>query len=184
MTEVMIFDLALQNPGPSPSTNLNFARAEYLQYCLLAINDFFENFVAFKPREYVGLHLHYWLQFMRCTRIIYRLLIIEDPAWDNKTVRESVDVMGWLQRGSEICRAIPAAAGLTTDGKDGYNLLATNMQRARSIWTKALEQAGVWPAGSGTVDEVLPDTSTPLFPNDFYSFDDTYNDAWMGNVFF
>lgn len=177
----MIFDLALQNPGSSPNTNLIFARAECLQSCLSAINHFFEIFAAFKPQEYVGLHLHYWLHFMRCTRIVYRLLIIEDPAWDSKTVRESVDLMGWLQRGAEICRAIPAAAGLDTDGNDGYNVLATNMQRAKSVWTKALEQAGVWPAGTGTVDEVLPDTLTQRFPDDFYSFD-IYDDAWMASA--
>lgn len=177
----MVFDLALQSPGSSLSTNVTFARAEYLQCCLSAINHFLENFVAFKPLEYVGLHVHYWLQFMRCTRIIYRLLIIEDPAWDNKTVRDSVDLMGWLQRGADICRAVPGFAGLATDGKDGHDVVATNLQRTKSIWTKTLEQAGILPTGTGMVHEIPTDTSTSLFPDDFFSFE-MYYDTWMENV--
>lgn len=181
----MIFDLALQSPGSSPSTHVNFSRAEYLQCCITAINHFLDAFIAFKPQEYIGLHLHYWLQFMRCTRIIYRLIIIEDPAWDSRTVQESVDLMGWLQRGADICRAIPAAAGLDTDGNDGYTMLATNLQRAKSIWTKTLEQAGVWPGtgtGTGTADEIHLDTYTPLFPDNLYSSFDWYDDSWMSSV--
>jgi hypothetical protein len=184
----MIFDLALQNPVPLQCTNLNLARAEQLQYCLAAINNFLESFVAFKPQEYIGLHIHYWLHFMRCTRIVYRLLIIEDPAWDSKTVQESVDLMRWLERGAEICREIPTSAGLVTDGNDGHSALATNLLRAKSIWARALEHAGVCPVGAdaggaGTGTGTPSDMVMPLFPDDFTSFD-IYDDAWMSNVVF
>lgn len=180
-TEVMIFDLALQSPGSSLCTPATFTRAEHLQYCLSAINNFLENFASFKPQDYIGMHLHYWLQFMRCTRIVYRLLLIGDTAWDSKTIRESIDLMGWLQRGADICRATPAAVGLETDGNDGYHILARNMQQAKSIWTIALQQAGVWP-DTGTVEEVgAATTSETVFPDTFFSFD-MYDDSWMANV--
>ncbi len=182
LTEVLIFDLSLQHPGSSPSPNVNFARAEFLQSCLLAINHFFDNFISFKPREYSGLHVHYWLHFMRCTRIVYRLLLVEDPAWDTNTIRESVDLMAVLQRGAGICRAVPAAAGLDTGGKDGHSLLATNLERAKSIWTKALEQVGAFPADAGAEDGIPPGTLQPVLLDDLYSFS-LHQDAWTTDVF-
>lgn len=182
----MILDLELQNPGSVPSTpSLSFARAESLQSCLSAVNHFLDNLLSFKPQEHGGLHFHYWLNYMRCLRIVYRLLLTEDPAWDRNIVRESVDLIGSLQRGAEVCRAIVAAAGLDSNGKDAFTILSTNLLRVKPIWIEALEQAGISLAveeGEETLVHGQPGTFQPAVLDDLYSFG-LFDDAWTAGSF-
>ena len=178
LTEIMILDLELQNPGPTASASLNFARAKSLQTCLSVVNRFFENFLSMKPQEHSGLHFHYWLHYMRCARVVYRFLLTEDPAWDSNTILESVDIMGALQRGAEVCKAIPEATNLESDGREAWTIFSTNLLRIRTIWTEALVRAGVMPVAEGAVAvEAQSDPFDSMGLDDFYSFD-LFGDSW------
>lgn len=187
----MIYDLALY---PSPqvdfstlsNTSLNFTRAEHLYSCLRAVKLFFENFFSFKPQEYYGLHLHYWIYFQRCIRIVYRLLLFDDPAWDRATIRDSVNLMDTMQRGIDTCMSVPAAVGFQTDGKDLFHSIAGTLRHAKAIWAKTLEQVGTETAAVATspvsIGANQPAPSQSILPEDFMLLD-IYDDAWMGEIF-
>lgn len=178
----MILDLALQRPVSVSSPSLSLARAESLHSCLSAISRFLDNFLSLTPQEHRGLHFHYWLNYLRCLRTVFSLLVADDSAWDGHMILESVDLPGSLQRGIEACRAIATANGLEASGKDAHTTFATNLQRIRSIWTEALQRPGVWSGGEGTSVDVRPDTLQPAVLDDLYSFD-MFDDGWMMDGF-
>jgi hypothetical protein len=187
----MIYDLVLY-PTPQASfstlsnTSLNFTRAEHLYCCLRAIRLFFENFFSFKPQEYYGLHLHYWIYFLRCTRIVYRFLVFDDPAWDRATIRDSVNLMDTMQRAIDTCMSVPTAVGFETDGRDMFSSMGSTLRHAKSIWTKTLEQIGAMApaiaAGPVSIGANQPNSSQPFLAEDFMLLD-IYDDAWIGNIF-
>ncbi|KAH8878736.1 hypothetical protein GQ53DRAFT_756489 [Thozetella sp. PMI_491] len=191
-TEVMIYDLALR-PSPetsvstSPNQPVNLTRAQHLYSCLRATKLFLKNFFSFKPQEHYGLHLHYWLHFLRCIRMVYRLLLIDDPGWDRATVRDSVDLMETIQRGIDTCASVPAAVGLKTNGSDLFSSLAATLRHAKAVWTEALELAGAIAPAAVPAAPVLNNASQPTPPQSVLPDDlvllDFYDDSWMGNVF-
>ncbi|KAH6663966.1 hypothetical protein F5X68DRAFT_251171 [Plectosphaerella plurivora] len=184
LTNIMILDIELQGPvDPTSSADLLFGRAQLLQSCLTAISHFVENFLSFTPQEHGGLHVHYWLNFIRCLRIVYRLRLAENSAVNGSIVWKTVDLADSLQRGANIWRTVPVAMGLGVDGRNTHTMFAENLLRIKSIWGEALEQAETRRAGDGTSLEMRPDMSQPAFLDDMDAAFDFFDDAWMADVF-
>ncbi|KAI9148734.1 Transcription factor [Paramyrothecium foliicola] len=115
-------------------------------------------------------------KFLRCTRIIYRLLLSDDPAWDVAIVQESVDLMATLQRAADICKAVAALKSCETDENDQHCVLASNLLSLQAIWTTALENARSSPS---TVTTTLTNATTADTTESTIS--DSANHAVHGN---
>jgi hypothetical protein len=175
--------MELQEPaGSAPNAESLFERAQLLQSCVAAIRLFVDNFLAFAPEEHGGLHIHYWLNYLRCLRVVYRLRLTESVLEGGSDILETIDIAESLQRGADVCRAVPMALGLGVDGRNTHTLFAENLQRLKSIWGEAIEQAAIKRAGVQTSLDLRPDASQLAFLDDLHALD-FFDDAWLADVF-
>ena len=112
------------------------------------------------------LHLH----FSRCTHILYRLSLMDDPAWDRGAIARTVDLLGVLERCAALYEAVPAAVGLGIDGNDIYTRAGEVLRASVPMWRKALEE-------SGAITGVTEVGQGDMVPMDFTA------DGWFTDVF-
>ena len=87
------------------------------------------------------LHLH----FSRCTQILYRLSLVEDPSWNRGDIPHIVDVLRSLEQCASLYGSVPAAIGMDTDGSDMYTQAAEILRVTIALWRRKFEEAGVIP---------------------------------------
>ncbi|KAI2464462.1 putative C6 transcription factor [Annulohypoxylon bovei var. microspora] len=78
-----------------------FQRVECLWRSLNAIKAWLDIFFALPPSAFKGLSFPLWAQLARCIVILYRLSTLENPAWDRKVIRDTVDLIQVLERIAE-----------------------------------------------------------------------------------
>ncbi|KAG9254372.1 uncharacterized protein F5Z01DRAFT_655204 [Emericellopsis atlantica] len=156
--EAMIYELALHTPPTSLTNNwIAMTRTTALTSCLAATARCMDNFLAFTPAQVSGhaspIHLH----FSAMTHIVYRLCLQDDPCWDRAQILQTVDLLGTLERAAVLYGAVPAAAGLVTDGDDVYTRGGEMIRGAVTGWARTFEEVGALtpsqvPEGSHGVD--------------------------------
>ena len=152
----MINELPLypvDRPAGAPAA-VDFGRTECFYTCLRSLTQFLNNFYTFTPEEMACLPMQLRMFPHRCMHILYRLALMDDPAWERAAVLASVDVLASMERLADIYAAVPGAIGLETDGTDMYSRVASVMRATVPIWRKALEEAGVLVGGMAGADVV------------------------------
>lgn len=171
-TEAMINELPLHPAEPPTTTrHLDFGRTECFHACLTALTHFLTTWLSFTPAELPGLPMSLHMLANRCTQMLYRLALADDPAWDRAAVTGSVDVLATVERYADLYGAVPGTIGLETDGGDMYSRCAGVLRATVPIWRKALEEAGV--GGGMGADEGLLD-----LPAMDMAFDGWFNDSF------
>lgn len=99
-TSVIIYELALTSHHPSTAfTAFDAQRLEYLNACLHATKAVADHFLSINvPSRYRGIHFMFVVQYSHAAQVLYRLSILEDPAWDRGAVRQTADVLDYLAR--------------------------------------------------------------------------------------
>ncbi|KAJ5504828.1 hypothetical protein N7463_007702 [Penicillium fimorum] len=145
-TEALINELPLYPlEMPQQMGCFDFGRTECFFACLQAIKHCIENFVTFAPEvvhsHTMTIHLH----FGRCTHILYRLSLMEDPSWNRGDIPHIIDVLTSIDQCASLYASVPTAVGMDTDGSDMYTQVAEVLRATKALWRKKFEEAGVIP---------------------------------------
>jgi hypothetical protein len=95
---VAIYELAISHPltpFSHTSTLLNQKRTTYLIACLETCRACTEHYLN---SDLICITIASGLIFSYCVRTLHRLSTLQDPNWDTAIVRETVDVVGLLER--------------------------------------------------------------------------------------
>lgn len=176
--EAMINDIALYPVDRAASVVsgcVDFGKTECFHACLRASSQLLDTWFTFTLGELAGLPLQLHMLFARCTLILYRLSLTDDPAWDRAAIGSSVDLLAAVERAADLYAAVPGATGLETDGSDMYSRTCGALRGTLPIWRKALEEAGVVTGVPGNLD--VANGVGDLAAMDF-SFDTWLNDSF------
>ncbi|CAH0056149.1 unnamed protein product [Clonostachys solani] len=181
--EASINDLPLHrqaNPADGNSW-LDFRKAEHLHACLNACRQHLDNWSHFTIDELYCMSMPVHWYFARCTQILYRLSLMNDPSWDKKTVRNAVDLLGVMEATAQRFLATAETKRLDVDSVSWFTKAAGALRHAASIWGKALsndsslDEMTMVSQQSGSVDSI-PGVGIAV-PADLTS-DDWMMDLW------
>lgn len=167
--EASIGDTGLAESSSSQVSQ--FARTNCFHQSYEGAKKCFEAFLSFTPRELFGMNLFSAFQFARCTHLVYRYVLVDDPAWDRHFVRGGVDLGSVVQRAATLLSAIPAAMGVEGPEPDVFTATAEALRCATPIWKRTIAEAACaqGTAGSGTGgtdDPIMDDTMLISFTDD------------------
>ncbi|KAI5462859.1 hypothetical protein BGZ63DRAFT_379866 [Mariannaea sp. PMI_226] len=170
------------NPNVLPGL-AEFGRTECVFACLHAIEQGFDNWFCFNIEELFGMSMAVMLHFGINTHFLYRLSIIEDPAWDRAAVRKALDLIQILERGAERVGSVPQAVGLQTNGGDFFTSSAATLRNAIPMWRRAFANTDATSAGG----DFMAQGSVQLggggvLPNSFETMDDIFDDIWLPDI--
>jgi hypothetical protein len=174
-TEVLINELPLSTlETPRQTSDADFRRTECFFACLQAIKHCLENFVAFAPETVHSHPMMLNLHFSRCTQIVYRLSLIEDPSWNRSDIPHIVDVLGSLEQCATLYGSVPTAIGMDTDGSDIYTQAAEILRVTIALWRKKFEEAGVIPSNDQHANSAI---------EAYEEIPDIPADGWFADIF-
>ncbi|KAK2612662.1 hypothetical protein QQS21_001279 [Conoideocrella luteorostrata] len=187
-TTAMINELPLCPVDPLASMRgvVDFGRTECFYSCLQATKRVIENFFVFTPEAVFGHPIMLHLHFSRSTHILYRLSLMDDPAWDRGAISNTIDLLGSLDQCASLYESVPAVMGLDTDGSDIYTKASGILKATIPMWRRALEEAGAIPptaeaqygnVGTFARHEDMLDSVTDGWFTDMLSFNDTFQFA-------
>lgn len=157
----------------------DYRRREYLQACLEAAKGFMECFLTIDPTEYRGLTFWIMIEYVHSAQLIYRLSLLDDPGWDRAMVRQTANIVYYLeqtasrfQQAHELEQYGANAADQTLFSK-AYDSLKTTIP----VWNASLEQVGAVAniqSGGGTsvagefVDPILMELNDDMWLQDMF----------------
>ena len=148
--ESCINELPLLSLPPNYFHSPNLERTECFYRCIRALKTGVDNMLTCGPEETAFHPLWFHIHFVRFMHLLYRLSLMDDPAWDRMAVYNIVDILDSLERRSVQFESVPAAVGLETSGDNIFSVSAGVMRGARSAWRGPLEEAGAIPTLSAT----------------------------------
>jgi hypothetical protein len=142
--EASINDLPLHRQASLADGNswLDFRKAEHLHACLNACRQHLDNWSRFTIDELYCMSMPVHWYFARCTQILYRLSLMNDPSWDKKTVRNAIDLLGVMEATAQRFLATAETKRLDVDSVSWFTKAASALRHAVSIWGKALADDG------------------------------------------
>lgn len=166
--------------APGPPGSVDFERTECFYACLNAIKGCLDNFFSVTDEEILGYPMPVHLHFSRCTHILYRLLLMDDPAWNRSAISSTIDLFDTLERCAERYFAVPAKMGLDTDGTDIYTRAAEVLRNTVPLWQRALEDVGAIPGAAVAATE--EQSADPVVGQGLATMDISV-DGWFSDVF-
>ncbi|KAF1950308.1 hypothetical protein CC80DRAFT_578659, partial [Byssothecium circinans] len=97
-TQVEIYELALVQPTSQITLNssiLNYIRTDYLMKCFQACKSCTQYFIA---SDIITSTTPTKLTFSHGLRVLHKLATFQDASWDPSIVRQTVDIVGLLER--------------------------------------------------------------------------------------
>ncbi|KOS48852.1 hypothetical protein ACN38_g137 [Penicillium nordicum] len=174
--EIIINELSIGTPAISHSPDPH--RLDSLYTTLRATKGWLDVWIEFEAEEYLQLSCIIFFQFTRGIVSLYRLTVLEDPAWSQSMVRDTANILEYLNKNEAIIRRCPEY--ITFDHSREMNLLEKGLrmiQGMRMNWEPKLSE--MWRSdmpgdngiNSGMIqsDAVLPDVM-PV---------DEIDEAWM-----
>ncbi|KAJ5499917.1 hypothetical protein N7453_008968 [Penicillium expansum] len=174
--EIIINELSIGTPAIAHSPDPH--RLDSLYTSLRATKGWLELWLELEGGEYLQLSCLIFFQFTRAMVSLYRLTILDDPAWSKTMVRDTANILEYLDRNEAVLRRCPEY--ITFDQSREMNILEKGLrliQGMRMNWEPKLLQ--MWrpnmPAhnaingGMTQSDAILPDVM-PL---------DGIDEAWM-----
>lgn len=174
INELPLYTTSLES---APGT-VDFVRTSCYYACLTAIRASLLNFFTFPTASLFAFPMSMHLHFSYCTHILYRLYLIDDPAFDRSHITRTVDLLGSIERLERRYADVPRAVGMETDGTDIFTRGAEVLRATVPMWRKTLEETGVMApqatdygvdAGSGAALQLDPMDVAP--------------DGWFTDVF-
>ncbi|KAK4187418.1 hypothetical protein QBC35DRAFT_233924 [Podospora australis] len=139
-TELAIHESALAQPRVSAlgSTGPDLQRYTAMEACLTAIKDWFDRHFSIPSYVYIGMTFSYWCHMAHCLLSLYRLSILDDPAWDRRAVRQKVDLVAICDRlkvGFEELSARRKLESGPTIEEDGFSKFNAMLRSMKSGWS-------------------------------------------------
>lgn len=150
-------------------------RVEALQSCLQSAKGCLDNLFTIRPKSYWYLPFPIIMSFTHCVSTLYRLSVVEDPAWDRAAARSQADVLQYLTQFAE--RADKSDPRSFNEGKGSNEARGGNsaesLWRTIAMWRPTLENAmdANGAEGMNAATEVPTDTSMMEFLDDAFFTD-------------
>ncbi|VUC24953.1 unnamed protein product [Clonostachys rosea] len=181
--EASINDIPLHNQSSRADDNswLDFRKAEHLHACLNACRQHLDNWSHFTVDDLYCMSMPVHWYFARCTQILYRLSLMDDPSWDKKMVRKATDLLSVMETTAQRFLTTAETKRLDVDSLSWFTKAASALRHAVSIWGKALaeensfDELNMVSHPGGSVDSTA-DVGN-VVPSDLIS-DDWMMDLW------
>jgi hypothetical protein len=140
--EAEIYEVALYTPVSKGATP-DFQRISMLSASLQLTKTWFEEMDA-QPVTDFGMfgfpqqsHLSYF------TITLYRLATLEDPYWDRRLVKQTVDILQVLDRLGDKFSQVPIASGFKLDRQEGdvFSRAGRAIKQMKLSWEPIINQA-------------------------------------------
>lgn len=126
------------------------------------------------------------LNFARCTHVLYRLSLTDDPAWDRKAIYSTIDLLDTMRRAADKMLLVPSALGFDDAGDDMFTRSSANLKATIPIWGRAMSQAGAIEVGFPTDEASASEVAIPAAVGSGFDesiLQDFSDDAWMTDMF-
>ncbi|KAJ5157257.1 uncharacterized protein N7482_008357 [Penicillium canariense] len=177
--ELTIHDVALQAPSTPNSPELH--RLESLYTSLQAAKSWLDLWLSVPVENYTAVSFTIFFQFSRALVSLYRLSILEDPAWDKTLVRNTANILEYLDRMANMMKN--CADHISVPHQPEWNIFEKGQVMVRCIkegWEPKLME--VW----------YPSLPSTEVENDFNQPNPAlsdilpitgFDDAWMMEIF-
>ncbi|KAK4225743.1 hypothetical protein QBC38DRAFT_253086 [Podospora fimiseda] len=199
-TELAIHEITFTKPRGMPNTVIpDMQRYEAMESCLSALKSWFTRHFSIPSYVYVGMTFTYWCNLAHCLLALYRLSVLEDPAWDRRAVRNKIDLIQICERlkigFEEIATKTMRDSGPTVE-EDGFCMFSKMLTRVGDAWSAELNaingnsmpNGGNHHGGSMPVQDpymngpaVDPQHAAVLMNIPLLQFDDS--ETWMAGLF-
>lgn len=158
---------------------MDFQTLEHLYTCLQSIKSWFDVFFKCPPLEYAGFSTIVFVQVGYCILALYRLLALNDPAWDTRFVRNTIDFSLIVDCFVNHMQQARAASGLEIDCEgDPFTKTVKIFTTLKSWWESRFDvdsvRASVPVGGTTVAAEQLPTARV------FSSFEE--DDPWLKDI--
>jgi len=188
-TELALNEIAISKPKAAfHGIMSDMQRYEALEACLSAVRDWFDRHFSIPSYVYIGMTFSYWWNMAHCLLTLYRLTVLDDPAWDRRAVRSRIDLLAILDQlrvGFEQVAAQRRMDAGPTVEEDSFSKFVKMAWAMKNNWSPELAAAegnpgpGPTPATMATgpfIDGSAEELSVP-----FYQQEDS--EAWIAGLF-
>lgn len=169
-------------PSRSPFKPLEYKRREYLQACLQAAKSFLDSFLAIDVSEYHALPFWIMIEYAHSAQVLYRLTVLDDPGWDRSMVRQTADIIYYLEQTAIKMDQAHEIGDYSVNGADGslFTKACASLRATIPIWSANLGQLGAFTAAentvgvNGSIDPMLMDFMDDTFLTDMFASWDGY----------
>ncbi|GAB1316133.1 Transcriptional regulator WAR1 [Madurella fahalii] len=180
--ELAIHEAALAKPkSPASGTIPDLQRYEAMEGCLSAVKDWFDRHFSIPSYVYIGMTFGYWCHMAHCMLALYRISVLEDPAWDRRAVRNKIDLLSicdQLKTGFEQVAAQRLLDGGLAVEEDGFSKFIRMLRTIKSNWAAelaAIDKSAALSSNAPT-EPFLDGLNVPFFqPDD--------SEAWIAGLF-
>jgi hypothetical protein len=184
--ELVIQDAAMTKSKTSYNGFMGeMQRHEAMQASLSAAKDWVDRHLSIPSYVYVGMTFGYWWNMAHCLLTIYRLTVLDEPAWNRAAVRSKCDLLlicDQLRVGfEEVAAKRRLDAGPTVE-EDTFSRFVQMMRMMKSNWGPDLAAIEADPRMSATVPapRVFMDSSADGLNIPFYQEDPEH---WIAGFF-
>ncbi|GLI82001.1 hypothetical protein PoHVEF18_010399 [Penicillium ochrochloron] len=178
--ELVVHEVALRAPSTPNSPELH--RLESLYTSLHAAKSWLDLWLSVPTEKYMGVSFTIFFQFSRALVSLYRLSILEDPAWDKALVRNTANVLEYLDRMAYMMKK--CADHLAVPHQPEWNIFEKGKMMVQCIkegWEPKLMEVWYPNLPSNGVENTL-DPPNPAILADILPMSG-FDDAWMMEVF-
>ncbi|KAL4892695.1 hypothetical protein BDV59DRAFT_179561, partial [Aspergillus ambiguus] len=118
---------------------------EALITCLTAAKSSVDIMSNFELAEYANFPFFLWKQFRHAILTLARLACMEDPAWDVKLVRRTVDLPSLLEQITENLRILETSTGCKKNGPENVFSKSLAWVKAMRTWLESVYDQP-WPS--------------------------------------
>jgi hypothetical protein len=178
-TKVVIYELATFQ-APAAHASYDFKRREYLYACLHASKAALDTFLSIEVATYPGVSFSIMIQFSHSCQVLYRLSLLEDPGWDRALVRQTADIIAYLERASAKTQEVHDMGYFDfgcTATENVFEKAAAGLRSATGIWNATLDQVGaVASRAQPTAGAIADDPMEPVLA-------EILDDTWLTDMF-
>jgi hypothetical protein len=160
--EIIINEISMGAPAIANLPDLH--RLDSLYTSLQASKGWLDVWLELEGEEYLQLSCVIFFQFTRAIVTLYKLTVLDDPVWSKTMVRDTANILEYLNRNEAVIRKCPDY--ITFDESKEMNLLEKGLgiiQGMRMNWEPKLTEMWGIPANNGIdsgmiqSDAILPD---------------------------
>ncbi|KAJ5183452.1 hypothetical protein N7492_001068 [Penicillium capsulatum] len=182
--ELTIHEVAMQTPSVPHSPELN--RLESLRACLQATKTWLDIWLSFHPTEYVGVPFTIFYQFSRALVSLFKLSTLEDPAWDKGMVRNTANVLEFIDQCIYKMKNCADTANINAPNDIDWNTWEKGVRMCQSIkqgWEPRLMEAWYPNMPGNGLEGALPQTGPEIVdPFPIHGLDDDFMLEFFGSL--
>ncbi|KAK6832954.1 hypothetical protein PG987_007648 [Apiospora arundinis] len=151
-TKILIYELATYHQPPAVYSGFEYRRIEYLHSCLQATKSYLDKFHTLDAAAIPVCCSSVLFHFACTMKVLYRLLLLEDPGWDRVDARKECDIIYHLEQAASKFEQAHLAAEIDNEDSEGdlFKRGAIALRLTVPTWRAALDQLSTGEAGRGT----------------------------------